>query len=1052
MTKKHARAALGALTVATAAAAALPVTATATTYTVSNRLESPVGERCAGTSGCTLRQAVTSANDNPGRDRIEITLRAASTSTSLTISDPVVIVGNRAEADGTLVYSGSGRWLSIVPGAGSVTLADLHVWGGEMPPADPAGGAIRSDGADLTLQRTLFEGNGNNWGDLTAGRGGAIAFSGARTLTVEDSRFVNNQLVGEPGYNVRGGAIHVASGGTLTVSGTQFVRNEMWGVGSNGRGGAIAAEDADVSISGSHFYKNEVAGGNGIGGAISVDGGSLTIVDTILSSNSVYTASSALGGGIAATGGATRTTIVNSSLERNSAMGANGAPSRGGALYVESATTIRSTTFAQNTMLWTGTVGGTIGGPAAGLAPTVALTSSIIASSSGACEGVQLIDGGYNVVDSSSADCPPSASTSVLVDDAKVVPPEDIDGPQAAVVPAASSPAIDIGPASGCADATDMRGIARPQGPRCDAGAIELVPPPPPETTISSGPPADTSSTSASFSFSGSAGTTSLECSLDNAPFAPCSSPRTLTGLADGTHLFRVRARSSYPDQADPTPAGRTWTVDTQAPPKPTVSAPASGALLNSATVAVSGTAEPSSRVTVAVDDEPRTPSATADADGAYVATVDLSDGSHQVTVRTADAAGNVSGDSAPRTVTVDTTPPAAPQVTFGPPARTHARTFSVLFSGETGASFSCNRDGAGWSACVSPQEFTDVAAGPHTLLVRQTDLAGWESAVATVAWTNLADLAAPTFTVVPAAVAANATFAFTRADGTAFSCRVDGGGWSDCASPLTLFGLAQGRHVVAVRTRDDDGGVSPQIEHAFTYDTLAPAAPSITAAPPAETTATAVELSFGGEPGGSFACALDGGGWSGCASPARFDGLALGSHRVFVRQRDTAGNEGAIAEVVFAVVAPAKPVDRPPIEPGTGAPKPGESGGGTQQPGGSGGGSGSAGGGGGAQAKPRIATISAPARAVVRRGQVKLGCALDRGQLRRCTIALYAGRRRVGSGVASFRGDVRSGSVQVRLTAAGRAAARRGARLTARLQAASADGSRLTASRAVRF
>jgi hypothetical protein len=51
-------------------------------------------------------------------------------------------------------------------------------------------------------------------------------------------------------------------------------------------------------------------------------------------------------------------------------------------------------------------------------------------------------------------------------------------GPTQTLLPAPGSPVIDAGEAAGC-PATDQRGIARPQGPACDIGAVELAPPRP---------------------------------------------------------------------------------------------------------------------------------------------------------------------------------------------------------------------------------------------------------------------------------------------------------------------------------------------------------------------------------------------------------------------------------------------------------------------------------------------------------------------------------------------------------------------------------------------
>jgi hypothetical protein len=81
-----------------------------------------------------------------------------------------------------------------------------------------------------------------------------------------------------------------------------------------------------------------------------------------------------------------------------------------------------------------------------------------------------------------------------------------------------------------------------------------------PQTTITAAPAAQTSSTSASFGFSSSESGSSFECSLDNAAFVACTSPRDYTGLAAGTHTFRVRAIDAA-GNVDGTPASHTWTI-----------------------------------------------------------------------------------------------------------------------------------------------------------------------------------------------------------------------------------------------------------------------------------------------------------------------------------------------------------------------------------------------------------------------------------------------------------------------------------------------------------
>src|SRR5207237_869564 len=81
-----------------------------------------------------------------------------------------------------------------------------------------------------------------------------------------------------------------------------------------------------------------------------------------------------------------------------------------------------------------------------------------------------------------------------------------------------------------------------------------------PDTTITSGPTGTTASGSASFAFSASEAGSSYECALDGSAFASCSSPKSYSGLANGSHTFQVRATDAA-GNVDPTPAGSTWIV-----------------------------------------------------------------------------------------------------------------------------------------------------------------------------------------------------------------------------------------------------------------------------------------------------------------------------------------------------------------------------------------------------------------------------------------------------------------------------------------------------------
>jgi TolB protein len=82
----------------------------------------------------------------------------------------------------------------------------------------------------------------------------------------------------------------------------------------------------------------------------------------------------------------------------------------------------------------------------------------------------------------------------------------------------------------------------------------------PPNTTISSGPSGTIKTRSASFGFTASESGSHFQCRLDAATFKACTSPKSYTGLVNGSHTFRVRAIDRA-GNIDATPATRTFNV-----------------------------------------------------------------------------------------------------------------------------------------------------------------------------------------------------------------------------------------------------------------------------------------------------------------------------------------------------------------------------------------------------------------------------------------------------------------------------------------------------------
>ena len=152
------------------------------------------------------------------------------------------------------------------------------------------------------------------------------------------------------------------------------------------------------------------------------------------------------------------------------------------------------------------------------------------------------------------------------------------------------------------------------------------------------------SGTTATVTFSSTATDVArFECSLDNGPFETCSSPRALTGLADGSHTLRVRAIDQAGNEGEP--AESTFVIDATAP-----AVTIGGVTVAGTTARMTFSSEAGARFECSLDGGPFQACASP---REYTG---LSDGSHTVLVRAIDQAGNV-GAAAERSFSI-----AAPQ------------------------------------------------------------------------------------------------------------------------------------------------------------------------------------------------------------------------------------------------------------------------------------------------------------------------------------------------------------------------------------------------------
>jgi hypothetical protein len=277
-----------------------------------------------------------------------------------------------------------------------------------------------------------------------------------------------------------------------------------------------------------------------------------------------------------------------------------------------------------------------------------------------------------------------------------------------------------------------------------------------PDTTITAQPPNPSNSASPSFSFTSTESGSTFQCALDGGSFSACTSPKTFSSLADGSHNFSVKATDAA-GNTDQSPASYTWTVNTT-PPDTTITAqPANPTNSSSAAFSFTSTA-PGSTFQCRLDA------------GAYAACSSpntlsgLADGSHTFSVRATDTAGNTDPTPASFTWTVDTGPPET-SITVHPsdPSNNPAPSFSFA-STETGSTFECALDGAAFGGCTSPDGLSGLADGSHTFSVRATDAVGnTDPTPASFTWT--VDTSPPDTTITTAPTdpsGASGSFSFT--------------------------------------------------------------------------------------------------------------------------------------------------------------------------------------------------------------------------------------------------------------------------------------------------
>ncbi|CAN5528624.1 hypothetical protein BH24ACT20_BH24ACT20_02700 [soil metagenome] len=306
--------------------------------------------------------------------------------------------------------------------------------------------AVTVPAGTYTLTRAGANEDAASTGDLDVTDDLTITGAGARTTSVAGGAAPFDDRI-----------FDIAEGASATITRLAITGGKPAGDagGVNNRG--------DLMLDGV-AVKNNTA--SNYGGILS-NGSTLNLTDSAVSGNSA----TGDAGGVIQIGGTAN--ITNSTVSGNRADRINGGVAAGGGALMN----ILNSTIVSNT---SGRLGGGI--LTAGPLTLVTVKNTIVSGNTvNNCDTAQVSGGtissqGNNV--SSDASCGFTTSTDKQSTNPKLGPLANNGGPTDTRALLSGSPAIDAGANAGC-PATDQRGVARPQGPRCDIGAFERPNSPP---------------------------------------------------------------------------------------------------------------------------------------------------------------------------------------------------------------------------------------------------------------------------------------------------------------------------------------------------------------------------------------------------------------------------------------------------------------------------------------------------------------------------------------------------------------------------------------------
>ena len=378
-----------------------------------------------------------------------------------------------------------------------------------------------------------------------------------------------------------------------------------------------------------------------------------------------------------------------------------------------------------------------------------------------------------------------------------------------------------------------------------------------PTASITASPTNPSNNASPSFSFSSEAGAT-FTCALDGAAFASCSSPKSYTGLADGSHTFQVKATDAAGNTG--AAASYTWTVDTVAPTATITASPANPS--NNAGPSFSFSSEAGATLPVRARrrrvrglhqpeelQRPRGRQPYLPGEGDRRRRQHRRGGELHLDGRhdRADREHHRVADEPEQQLE----PELQLQLRGGrdvhrarstaPPSRA-APARRATAASPTAATPSRSRRPTRPATPARPPATPGRSTRPR------------RPPASRASPTNPSNTSSP-------------SFSFTSEAGATFTCALDGAAFAGCSSPKSYTTVADGSHTFQVKATDAAGNTGTAASYTWTVDTIAPTA-TISASPTNPSNSASPSFSFSSEAGATFTCALDGAAFAGCSSP----------------------------------------------------------------------------------------------------------------------------------------------------------------------------------------